>query len=626
MKRIVFNWFFLLTVIMGNAQHIDVYPTHWWVHMKWNKVQLLVHETDPGYILAVEKLTVRSSSPDIKIKDIHKVKNKRYLLFDIEIASNAKPQVATISFGGIVPSEQRSFQFELKARRQGNGTAYANGATAADLMYLIMPDRFSNGDPTNDRIAGMRDQSLNRDSVFERHGGDLKGVQNHLDYLKDLGVTAIWLNPVIENDMPDRTEHGYAFTDHYKIDPRIGGAAAYKDLIDAAHTKGIKMIQDAVYNHTGLEHVLFRDQPDSTWFHRWPKFTQTSYKDQAVFDPYGSRIDKKIMQDGWFVTSMPDWNQENPFVQNFLIQHALWCVEEFGIDGWRIDTYAYNDLVFMNRCNQALYDEYPKISIFGETWVHGVPNQSYFCQNNYSIPFKSNLQATTDFQTLFYGIIPAVSEPFGWTEGVNKLYTTLAQDFVYKDPMRQVIFLDNHDLPLFYSVVNEDTAKYKLAFAWLLTGRGIPQMYYGSEVLMAGTTWPNDGHVRKDFPGGWAGDKANKFLASGRTEKENAVFNYIRTLANFRKSSSALTRGKLMQFVPYEGVYIYFRYDDRQTILCAMNTNKTPFTIALDRLNERMGGYRSGKDVITKEVIPLRDSLVLQPLSNRILELMHQPL
>ncbi|ANH80354.1 alpha-amylase [Niabella ginsenosidivorans] len=620
MKKIIFSWL-LLIVIAGSAQHLDVYPTHWWVQMKWNKVQLLVHEADPKYILAVEKLTARCSSPDIKIKDIHKVENRRYLLFDIEIAPNAKPQVATISFGGIVPKEQRSFRFELKARRPGNGTAFANGATAADLIYLIMPDRFSNGDPTNDRVAGMRDQSLNRDSVFERHGGDLKGIQNHLDYLKDLGVTAVWLNPVIENDMPDRTEHGYAFTDHYKIDPRIGGATAYKDLINALHAKGMKMIQDAVYNHTGLEHILFRDQPDSTWFHRWPAFTQTNYKDQAVFDPYGSKIDKKIMQDGWFVTTMPDWNQQNPFVQNFLIQHALWCVEEFGIDGWRIDTYAYNDLGFMNRCNHALYDEYPKISIFGETWVHGVPNQSYFCQNNYSIPFKSNLQATTDFQTLFYGIIPAVSEPFGWTEGVNKLYTTLAQDFVYKDPTREVIFLDNHDLPRFYSVVNEDTAKYKLAFAWLLTGRGIPQMYYGSEVLMAGTTWPNDGHVRKDFPGGWEGDKENKFLAAGRTEKENAVFNYIRTLANFRKRSSALTKGRLMQFAPYDGVYVYFRYDDQQTIMCAMNTNKKPFTIALDRFRERLQKFSSGTDVVSGSGIPLKDSLTLNPMSNQILEL-----
>ncbi|WP_018626130.1 glycoside hydrolase family 13 protein [Niabella aurantiaca] len=610
MKKLVLFLCMSMMLRFADAQY-ELYPTNWWVHMKWNKVQVLVRAA--GKDLKAQKASVQY--PGVKLEKISRFENPHYMALDLVISPEARPGVVKIKIGNDV------VLWPLDRRRPGNGTAFANGATSADLIYLIMPDRFSNGDPSNDRVAGMRDQSLNRDSVFERHGGDLKGVEDHLDYLKDLGVTAIWLNPVIENDMPNRTEHGYAFTNHYKIDPRIGGAAAYKELVGAAHAKGMKMIQDAVYNHTGLEHVLFRDQPDSSWFHRWPTFTQTNYKDQAVFDPYGSRADKKIMEDGWFVPSMPDWDQSNPFVQTFLIQHALWCVEEFGIDGWRVDTYAYNDLRFMNRCNQALYDEYPRISIFGETWVHGVPNQSYFCQNNYSIPFKSNLQATTDFQTLFYGIIPAVTQPFGWTEGVNKLYTTLAQDFVYKDPMRQVIFLDNHDLARFYSVVNEDTAKYKLAFAWLLTGRGIPQMYYGSEILMAGTTSPNDGYVRLDFPGGWKSDAQNKFTAAGRTEKENAVFNYIRALAQYRKRSSAIAGGKLLQFAPYDGIYVYFRYDAQQTIMCAMNTNSKPVTIATGRFSEILQKFSEGVDVVSGNRIPLTDSLTLNPVSNRVLEL-----
>jgi len=610
MKRWILFLGMSMMLQFADAQY-ELYPTNWWVNMKWNRVQVLVRAADKD----LKAQTASVAYPGVKLEKISRFANPHYMALDLLIGPSARSGVVTIKIG------EDMVQWPLGSRRAGNGTAFANGATSADLIYLIMPDRFSNGDPSNDRVAGMRDQSLNRDSVFERHGGDLKGVENHLDYLKDLGVTAIWLNPVIENDMPDRTEHGYAFTNHYKIDPRIGGAPAYKKLISAAHAKGMKMIQDAVYNHTGLEHVLFRDQPDSTWFHRWPKFTQTNYKDQAVFDPYGSMIDKKIMEDGWFVPSMPDWDQSNPFVQTFLIQHALWSVEEFGIDGWRVDTYAYNDLKFMNRCNQALYDEYPRISIFGETWVHGVPNQSYFCQNNYSIPFKSNLQATTDFQTLFYGIIPAVTQPFGWTEGVNKLYTTLAQDFVYKDPMRQVIFLDNHDLARFYSVVNEDTAKYKLAFAWLLTGRGIPQMYYGSEILMKGTTWPNDGYVRLDFPGGWKGDAQDKFTVTGRTEKENDLFSYIRSLANYRKHSSAITRGKLLQFAPYDGVYVYFRYDNRQTIMCAMNTNNKQATIATSRFEEVLKNFKTGTDVVRNTKIVFSDSLVLNPMSNLVLEL-----
>lgn len=610
--------FFLITILVlmlirldAGAASIALYPANWWVNMKWNKVQLLVRAADQN--LKTQAASVRY--PGVKLEKVSRFDNPHYLVLHLVIGPDTRPGTAKIMIGKEV------VDWPIGQRRAGNGTAFANGVTAADLIYLIMPDRFSNGDPSNDRISGMRDQSLNRDSVFERHGGDLKGVEDHLDYLKDLGVTALWLNPVIENDMPSRTEHGYAFTDHYRIDPRLGGAPAYKRLIDAAHARGLKMIQDAVYNHTGLEHILFRDQPDSSWFHRWPGFTQTNYKDQAVFDPYGSRIDKKIMEDGWFVPSMPDWDQSNPFVQAFLIQHALWSVEEFGIDGWRVDTYAYNDLPFMNRCNQALYDDYPRISIFGETWVHGVPNQSYFCENNYSVPFKSNLQATTDFQTLFYGIIPAVTQPFGWTEGVSRLYTTLAQDFVYKDPMRQVIFLDNHDLARFYSVVNEDTAKYKLAFAWLLTGRGIPQMYYGSEVLMKGTTWPNDGYVRLDFPGGWPGDPENKFIAAGRTEKEAAVFDYIKALANFRKRSSAITQGKLLQFAPYDGVYIYFRYDDRQTVMCAMNTNSKPATVATSRFREVLHRFKQGRDVVDGTPVVFSDSLTLRPMSNLVLEL-----
>ncbi|MGN7786058.1 alpha-amylase family glycosyl hydrolase [Niabella sp. 22666] len=618
MNRLVLMMVLLCWTGWVQAQSVAVYPTHWWTGMQWNQLQLMVRGDKVAATVPMVKMKPEGMqlAPGVHLKQIKRVANSNYIFFDLEIAGNAQPGWITLPFVG-----KTGLRYELKPRRTGNGTAYAKGVTSEDLMYLIMPDRFSNGDESNDRVKGMRDQSLRRDTVFNRHGGDLKGVQNHLDYLQDLGVTAIWLNPVIENDMPDRTEHGYAFTDHYKIERRIGGEQAYHELVNAAHAKGMKIVQDAVYNHIGTSHFLFKDQPDSSWFHRWPKFTQTSYKDQVVFDPYASAADKKLMSDGWFVSSMPDWDQSNEMVQQFLIQHAIWTVEEFGIDGWRIDTYAYNDLPFMNKCNQALYNDFPKLTIFGETWVHGVPNQSYFCENNYEVPFKSNLQATTDFQTLFYGIQPALTQPFGWTDGVNKLYTTLAQDFLYKDPMRQVVFLDNHDIARFYSVVNEDTARYKTAFAWLLTSRGIPQMYYGNEILMAGTTSPNDGYVRLDFPGGWKGDQHNKFTAAGRTAKENQVFDYIRKLAHFRKSSSAIKTGKLMQFVPYDGVYVYFRYDAQQSVMCIMNTNDKAFTLGLGRFAEKLNGFATGRDVVTDVKIPLKDSIALRPMSNLVLEL-----
>ncbi len=611
MKKIFLIGFYLLVIAHYSfSQTVEVYPSNWWVGMKWNKLQLMLHETRPDFILAVDELVVKSSSADLKIIKINKVENRHYLFLDILISPNAKPQTVSISLEGIILNERRKFSFELKPRRPGKGTAFAQGVTSKDLIYLLMPDRFSNGDTTNDRVGGMRDQSLDRSDFFARHGGDLKGVINHLDYLKDLGVTTVWMTPVLENDMPNRTEHGYAFTNHYKIEPRLGGPAMYKKLSDEIHKRGMKLIQDAVYNHVGLYHFTVQDPPMKDWLHQWPAFTQTTYKDQTIFDPHAAPSDTKKMVDGWFTQQMPDMNESNPYVANYLIQHAIWCVEEFGVDGWRIDTYAYNDLPFMNRCNKALLDEYPKLSMFGETWVHGVPNQSYFCENNYNIPFKSNLQATTDFQCLFYGIQPAINENFGWTEGVNKLYTTTAQDFVYKDPMREVIFLDNHDLSRFYSVVGEDTTKYKMGLAWLLTFRGIPELYYGDEILMTGVTNP-DGKVRLDFKGGWPGDPVNKFSKEGRTEKEESIFEYIKRLANFRKNSSAITTGKLMQYVPVDGVYVYFRFDNKQTVMCVMNTNDKPATMDLSRFSERTKEYTKAYDVATGVIFNLEPQLTI---------------
>lgn len=571
--------------------------------MKWNTVQVMVH----GDKVADKFPFIKKGAKGIKLATgvnlvkINRVENPNYIFLDLVIDKTAKPGSFSFPF-----LKNIQLQYELKARRPGNGTLFAQGVTSKDLIYLIMPDRFSNGDTANDRVAGMRDQSLDRSNIAARHGGDLQGVENHLDYLQDLGVTTLWLNPVIENDMPNRTEHGYAFTDHYTIEPRIGGEKAYNDLVAATHKKGMKLIQDAVYNHVGSYHFTVTDIPMKSWLNQWPQFTNTSFKDQVVFDPHASEMDKRKMTDGWFKRDMPDLNQRNPYVARFLIQHAIWTVEEFGIDGWRIDTYAYNDLDFMNRCNQALINEYPRLTMFGETWVHGVPNQSYFVQNNYNIPFKSNLQASTDFQTL-WAITETMTRDFGWDDGVNKLYTTLAQDFVYKDPTRQVIFLDNHDMARFYSVVGEDVLKYQSSLTWLLTSRGIPEIYYGDELATTGTTQPSDGYVRLDFPGGWPGDKVNKFLSEGRTKKDDSIFHHISVLANFRKQSTALTTGKLMQYVPEEGVYVYFRYDSNETIMVVINTNKTVMRVSPAKYPERTAGFNKMKNIFTGEINNLRE-------------------
>jgi len=565
--------------------------------MKNPALQLMVHQKDIASKIPMMKLPAggKKLAPGVTLKGMHAAENPNYIFLDLVIGKTATPGIKSFSFPS--PGGSTTVQYELKQRRSGSGTQFAQGINSTDFVYLLMPDRFSNGDPSNDKVPGYRDQSLNRDSIFLRHGGDLQGVINHLDYLKDMGVTTVWMTPVFENDMPDRTEHGYAITNHYKVDSRLGGNDLYKRLSDEVHKRGMKLVQDAVYNHAGLYNFFIQDMPMKDWVHQWPTYTNTTYKDQPLMDVHASKADEKIMSDGWFTRMMPDLNQGNPFVANYLIQNAIWCVEEFGVDGWRIDTYIYNDLPFMNRCNQALINEYPRMTMFGETWVHGVLNQAYFTENKLTgIKFKSNLPGVTDFQTNLYGINPALTQTFGWTEGVNRLYQTLANDFVYQKPMNHVVFLDNHDMTRFLSQVGEDVDKLKMGIGWLLTTRGIPQLYYGTEVLMKGVSNP-DGWVRLDFPGGWSGDAQNKFTRQGRSDREEEVFNWTKTIANFRKNSSAIKTGQLMQFVPEDWVYTYFRYDDKQTVMVVMNTSNDEKTIHPSRFAERTAGFSKATNI-----------------------------
>ncbi len=484
-----------------------------------------------------------------------------------------------------------------------------------------MPDRFSNANAENDRIDNMQDITLNRDSVDYRHGGDLDGVINHVEYLSKLGVTALWMTPVFENNMPIRTEHGYTITNHYNVDARLGGAAKYRQLGETLHKFGMKLIQDAVYNHVGSNHFTVEDAPMKNWINQWDHPTITNYKDQAQYDPYASATDKKKLTEGWYNNQMADLNQNNPYVANFLIQHAIWSVEEFGIDGWRIDTYNFNDLNFMNRCNKTLIDEYPSITMFGETLVHSTAAQAYFTRNKINVPFKSNLAGVTDYQTNLYGIVPALSQKFELNEGVNRLYNSLSQDFLYENPMNNVIFLDNHDLSRFYSMVGEDARKQKMGIGWLLTCRGIPQIYYGTEVLMKGLN-AREGNVRKDFPGGWPNDEKNAFTGAGLSAEESDVLEYTRVLANYRKNSSALKTGKMTQYAPTNGVYVYFRYDSKQTVMCIMNTNDVEEMVELKDYPEHTKQFKANAlNVITYDHIITAEAIRIPAMSMLILEL-----
>ncbi len=588
-----------------------VEPMFWWVGMKNPKLQLLIH----GERIAERNVSL--SYPGVKLTRVNKVENPNYLFLDLEILANAKPGAFRISFSK-GNAKTLSYTYELKSKDRSQ--TRINGVTSADLIYLLMPDRFANGDKSNDIVNGMRETTFNRDSMYYRHGGDIQGVMDHLDYLKDLGITAVWMTPEIENDMASSSYHGYAATDHYKIDPRYGNNELYKKYVELCHTKGLKVIKDIVHNHTGTEHWFIKDLPMKNWVHQWDQFTQTTYKDQTVMDPYASVADKKRMLDGWFVSSMPDLNQSNPYVQNYLNQNHIWWIEYAGIDGLRLDTYPYNDPVYMADWAKKLKAEFPRLSIFGETLVNGVVNQAFFTQGStLNKNINTNLPGITDV-AVKDAIYEALNGKFDWTSGVNRLYSVLANDFIYEDPYRNVVFMDNHDMSRYYSVIGEDFEKYKSGLALLLTTRGIPQVYYGTELLMKNFSNP-DGLVREDFKGGWAEDKKNKFTGEGRDKKENQAFNYFRKLATYRKNTTALQTGKLMQYVPENGVYVFFRYDAAKTVMVVCNSNDKAIELETGRFKERTQWFSRAKNIVTEESIPDLAKLSVPAKTTWVLEL-----
>lgn len=625
MKKI-FVCFCVLLLISSSVFSQELFPTHWWIGMKNQKLQLMVHRAR----VANERISM-NPYPGVKLISQTKTENSNYLFIDLNISPSTKPGKLKFRIDDLQETEGTThinFEFELKARNKENGKTRVQGVTSKDLVYLLMPDRFSNGDPTNDVFSNLRDREADRNNIFARHGGDLKGIENHFDYLKELGVTTIWCTPLVENDMPQMQEgdfklagfHGYWFTDHYKIDKRFGGNEAYKSMINAAHKEGLKVIHDAVYNHIGLYHWINLDPPSKDWINQWPDFTGPNHRDAAVFDPNRSVADNTNMLKGWFVRHLPDLNLANPFVATYLIQNAIWLTEEFGIDGFRVDTYKYCDEKFLNKVNSALLREFPTITTFVEAWGNDVMANAYFVRNNFDIPFKHNAMGALDFP-LSFAIKNSLNQPIGWTEGVNKLYLTLAEDFAYKEPLNNCVFLGNHDMDRFYSVINEGFSKYKMGMNMLLTMRGIPQLYYGDEILMKNNKNPTDQDVRLDFPGGWASDATNKFKTTGRTDKENEAFYFIRNLANFRKSSSALTTGKTMQFIPKEGLYIYFRYDSKQTVMVINNTGDKSLKPDWKRYSERITGFSKMKDIQSGKIISITD-YEIQPKESFVFELM----
>jgi glycosidase len=602
---------------------IDVYPTHWWTGMKNPKLQLMVHAVNIGIN---PKVTVLY--PGVKVEKIASPENHNYLFIDLVIAATTKPGKIKISC--TVAGETKTFEYELKKRNSGNGVSRAMGVNSKDFIYLMMPDRFANGNPSNDIIDSYRDRTADRKDKFSRHGGDFKGIEDHLDYFKQLGVTTLWLTPVIENDMPRMEEwgnrvagyHGYWFTNHYEVDKRFGGNQGYKDFCNKLHQNGMKVIQDAVYNHIGSYHWSVIDKPMKDWLNNSQGDRAPNHREEVFYDPYASQKEKQQMTDGWFVPHLPDLNQRNPYVATFLIQHAIWTTEEYGIDGWRVDTYKYCDEQFMNNCNAALEREFPKVTVFGESWVNSTVANAYFTQNNMATPFRHNARGMLDFQSCF-AMLAGMNEQPGWLNGVGKIYATLSNDFLYKNPMNNCIFLDNHDMDRVFSVVDEDWKKMKMGFNWLLTLRGIPQLYYGTEVLMKNKKVNTDATVREDFPGGWPDDKAkdNRFTKEGRSEKQEEAFAYISALAHFRKTSPAITTGKTMQYIPKDGLYVYFRYDNNQTVMVVSNTGEKTVKPDWGWYSERVKGFTQARNVVSGKT-KLLSEWEIEPKESFVLELL----
>lgn len=587
-----------------------VAPSFWWAGMKNPELQILLYGED----LALSDVSV--SGEGIYLKEVVRQENPNYLLLYLDL-SEAKGQTFQI----LLKNGKKKLQvpYELKSRMQRGEDV--KGFTSEDVLYLIMPDRFANGNSNNDVVDEMREKKVDRTDSFARHGGDIQGISNHLDYIADLGVTAIWLNPTQENDMESGSYHGYAITDYYQIDKRFGSNEDFCALVEKAHEKNLKVVMDMIFNHCGSENYLFRDKPSKDWFNYRSNYVQTSFKTASVMDIHASAFEKKIATDGWFTSVMPDFNQRNRHVARYLIQSSIWWIEYAGINGIRQDTHPYADFDFMSQWCKEVLDEYPYFNIVGETWLNSNVLVSYWQKDSkLAAPQNSNLPTVMDFplQALMN---QAFDEETGeWGGGLYKLYDYQTQDLVYANPMNLLTFLDNHDTSRFAQTdeMAKNLKRYKQAMVFLLTTRGIPQIYYGTEILMTGDKGKGDGDLRKDFPGGWQGDTRNCFVENGRTALENEAFEFTRQLLNWRKGNQVIGKGNLKHYSIQNGVYVYQREFNGKSVVVIMNgtddskeLDLTPYQEILPREN--------AFDVLTGKNVNLSGKLCLDGRENLIL-------
>lgn len=594
------------------AQQIErVEPPFWWAGMHNQDLQLMVYGKD----ISNSRVTV--NYPGLELLETVLVENPNYLFLNLRLKPEASAGTIVFNFHS---GRKKPLELKYELRERAVGSAARKGFNNSDVIYLIMPDRFANGNPANDNMPGMIEKA-DRSNPNGRHGGDLEGIRKNLDYFNQLGVTALWLNPVLENNMPAVTYHGYAITDFYKLDPRFGTNEDYRQLIAEANKKGLRVIKDMVVNHFGTNHWMLKDLPMKSWINQWPEFTRSNYRGGTITDPYASEYDRKKMLKGWFDTTMADFNQDNPYVTNYLIQNTIWWIEYAGLDGIRMDTYPYSGREFMKKWMNAIRYEYPDFSVVGEVWLNTSPQVAYWMEDACNADgFNSNLNYLFDFP-LKYAIGSAFNEGHGWSSGLSRLYESLSLDFLYKNPSNIVVFADNHDADRLFTVLQEDIRKYKMAMAFLMTVRGFPQIYYGTEILMTGLEHDGHGFIREDFPGGWDGDKTNVFTRENLSADQKDAWDFLRKLLHWRKDKKVIHDGKTTHYVPENGVYVYFRYNDDESVMVILNNNDESRTFTTERFAENLQGYRSGSDIIHRTHFDQLRMISVPARSARIIEL-----
>ncbi|HJV77441.1 MAG TPA: alpha-amylase family glycosyl hydrolase [Paludibacter sp.] len=570
-------------------------PTFWWTDMNQPEFQLMLYGVD------ISKSTVSINYPGVSIARKVLTDSPNYVFLYLNVAKGTLPGKLNIVLKR--GTKTQTVAYELKNRREGSATR--KSFTEADAVYLLMPDRFVNGNPANDSIVGYH-QGVHREVPGARHGGDIDGIISKVPYLADLGITALWMTPLFDNNDTQYSYHHYGCSDYYKIDPRFGKNEDYLRLSETCHTNGLKLIIDVVPNHCGGSHWWMKDLPAKDWLNNWDTYTSSNYRIIAWTDPHASDADKYRLTHGWFAPNMPDLNLQNPLLFDYLRQVYVFWIESADIDGMRVDTYPYNDIKTAARFIQSIRNEYPNMNVVGECWVKTPAEIAYFQSgNNNKDGFDSRLQSVMDF-CLKDVLSMSFNEKDSWDGGMARFYAHYAQDFVYANPNQIMNFLDNHDIDRYSTAVKKDVRKYKMALAMLLTARGYPQIYYGTEIMLDGIQGSYEGN-RFDFPGGWATDKQNAFIPEGRTNAENEVFNYLKILLNYRTHNPVLQNGRMKQFIPENGFYVSFRYNEHKTIMVIANNNEQPGELSLKRFNEMLAGKTEGTDIVTSKTYDLKN-------------------